>query len=171
MTLEAQAASLYWEMFSRLIPGGWGFPGRVKRGAGDPVNMMLNLGYGLLRARVHTAVFYAGLDPYAGYLHADRSGRESLTLDLMEEFRQVAVDRVVLKLLNLRAVRREGFSEGRIRQPALSRVVEAFEEEMERSFPAPGGGKVKLKRAIHRQARMVARFLVSGEEYVPFTAW
>jgi len=38
-----------------------------------------------------------GLDPYAGYLHVDRSERPSLVLDLMEEFRP-HVDHLVLRL-------------------------------------------------------------------------
>ncbi len=50
------------------------------------------------------AVSYAGLDPYAGYLHADRPGKPSLVLDLMEEFRQQVVDRTVITLLSKRVL-------------------------------------------------------------------
>ena len=42
----------------------------------------------------------AGLEPFAGFLHVDRSGKPSLVLDLMEEFRQPVVDRAILSWLN-----------------------------------------------------------------------
>jgi CRISPR-associated protein Cas1 len=45
-----------------------------------------------------------GLDPQVGFLHADRPGRSSLALDLMEELRPVLADRVALSLVNRRQV-------------------------------------------------------------------
>lgn len=36
---------------------------------------------------IRSALETVGLDPAVGYLHRDRSGRYSLALDLMEEFR------------------------------------------------------------------------------------
>jgi len=44
----------------------------------------------------------AGMDPYLGVLHAATYGRPSLVLDLMEEFRPVVVDALVLRLINRR---------------------------------------------------------------------
>src|SRR5437763_130357 len=44
---------------------------------------------------------HAGLDPFAGFLHVDRPGKPSLVLDLVEEFRQPIVDRVVIAHVNL----------------------------------------------------------------------
>lgn len=51
------------------------FPGRENRGAADPVNSLLNYGYGMLYQQVETALILAGLDPFGGFLHVDRSGR------------------------------------------------------------------------------------------------
>jgi CRISPR-associated protein Cas1 len=77
------------------MPEQYDWPGREGRGAQDPLNSLLNYGYGILYGQVEQAIILAGLDPYAGFLHADRPGKPSLTLDLIEEFRQVAIDRVV----------------------------------------------------------------------------
>ena len=41
-----------------------------------------------------------GLDPYVGFLHRPRPGRQSLALDLMEELRTVYADRFVLSCIN-----------------------------------------------------------------------
>src|SRR5438477_161295 len=75
-------------------------PGRETRGAVDPLNSALNYGYGVLYAQVEQALILAGLDPYAGFLHADRPGKPSLVLDLIEEVRQTVVDRTVIGLVN-----------------------------------------------------------------------
>ncbi|MGC9051754.1 CRISPR-associated endonuclease Cas1 [Pyrobaculum sp.] len=90
--LEGSAASIYWGAVSEAF----GVPSRDPQG-GDPFNLALNYGYGILRYAVWRQVVIHGLDPYAGYLHADRSGRPSLVLDLMEEFRP-HVDLMVLRM-------------------------------------------------------------------------
>ena len=56
----------------------------------DPVNSLLNYGYAMLRDAVEKAIINAGLNPYAGFIHADRPGKHSLTFDMMEEFRSVS---------------------------------------------------------------------------------
>ena len=44
-----------------------------------------------------------------GFLHADRPGRASLSLDLMEELRPCMADRFVLTLINNRMINPEDF--------------------------------------------------------------
>jgi len=88
MELEAQAARHYWQVFAQLLRDDYGFTGRRQDG-GDEFNVMLNYGYGLLRYVVEKSLLIHGFDPYAGFLHVDRSGKPSLTLDVMEPFRPV----------------------------------------------------------------------------------
>ena len=61
----------------------------------------------MLYGEVLTGIAVAGLEPFAGFLHSDRSGKPSLALDLIEEFRQFTVDRLVLKLF-MRKTLKEG---------------------------------------------------------------
>ena len=63
------------------------------------VNCLLNYGYAILAARVELAIARAGLLPGAGLLHAEQSGKATLSFDLMEEFRPAVVDRTVLALV------------------------------------------------------------------------
>jgi CRISP-associated protein Cas1 len=99
MNLEAQAAKTYWDAFGLLLPAG-AWLGRQHRGADDVPNACLNYGYGILYSQIEAALARAGLDSYAGFLHADRAGKPSMVFDLIEEFRQPVVDRAVLALLN-----------------------------------------------------------------------
>jgi len=100
MGLEGSGGRLYWQQIGNMLPDGLGFEGRSHQGATDGVNAALNYGYGILTAHVWGAVMNAGLEPFAGFLHVDRSGKPSLVLDLMEEFRQPIVDRAIFSWLN-----------------------------------------------------------------------
>ncbi len=84
MVLEAHAAKVYWEAARGLIVPAVDWDGRATRGAVDLVNSALNYGYGILYSHIERAVLLAGLDPYAGFVHVDRSGKPSLVLDLIE---------------------------------------------------------------------------------------
>lgn len=106
--VEGAAASVYFGAFDQLILNQkefFRFEGRSRRPPLDPVNAMLSFGYAILCGDCAAALESVGLDPYVGFLHRDRPGRESLALDLMEELRGVMVDRFVLTLINNRVVR------------------------------------------------------------------
>ena len=70
---------------------------------------MLNYSYAILASEVLKSLHMSGLDPYAGFLHADLYGRTSLVFDVMEEFRQQIVDKSVLKLINLGQIQKDDF--------------------------------------------------------------
>ena len=175
MNLEAGAARFYWSGIARVLPSELGFRGRDPGGT-DPFNVLLNYGYGILYGEVWKAVYYAGLDPFAGFLHADRPGKPSLVLDLIEEFRQQVVDRSIVSLIARRRLGDEGiFEEGlpEGEKPILSKAVrhlvaEAIVKRLgdEVAFE---GKKLALSSIILRQARKVARYLRGTiRAYTPF---
>lgn len=98
--IEENAARDYFQALDLLAPGVG--TGRTRRPPQDPVNCLLSFGYGMLRIAVHGALEQVGLDPYLGYLHGIRPGKPALALDIMEEFRPLLVDRLVLTLMNRR---------------------------------------------------------------------
>ncbi len=101
--LEGAGSAAYFGCFNQMIRNiEFEFNNRNRRPPLDPVNSLLSFGYSLLRHDVQGAVNIVGFDPYLGYLHCERYGRSSLALDLMEEFRPLVVDAVVLSTLNKR---------------------------------------------------------------------
>lgn len=167
MGAEGRAAARYWQAVAMLIPAELNWPGRETQGARDPFNAALNYGYGVLRAQVRQALLLAGLEPNAGFLHADRPGKPSLTLDLIEEFRQAVVDRTLIGQVN------RGFAigqddEGRLDGSTRKRIAEKVLERMESSEPHEGK-RQPLRHIMQLQARHIATF-VRGEraEYAPF---
>ncbi|MDR3569714.1 MAG: CRISPR-associated endonuclease Cas1 [Syntrophobacteraceae bacterium] len=107
---EGRSAVVYFEGFSKgFLAEGVTFRRRVRRPPTDPVNALLSLGYTLLFNSVMAAVCMAGFDPYLGCLHTVEYGRPSLALDLMEEWRALVVDSLVLSLFNLRTLTLDDF--------------------------------------------------------------
>jgi CRISPR-associated protein Cas1 len=111
--LEGQAAAEYFKVFNHLIidqKEDFVFIDRNRRPPLDEVNALLSFVYTLLAHDVRSALETVGLDTAVGFLHRDRPGRHGLALDLMEEFRPVIADRLVLSLINRRQLGKKGFS-------------------------------------------------------------
>lgn len=172
MGIEGRAATLYWEAVRRVLPEKYGFPGRVGRGAQDAVNAALNYGYGVLYGQVERALLLAGLDPYAGFLHTDRPGKPSLTLDFIEEFRPVVVDRTVLGMASKGIPFSQEKDSPLLTQDFRRVLVERIYQRLEATV-AFAGKTYPLRAVIQMQARHMATFLRGEREtYQPFImAW
>jgi CRISPR-associated protein Cas1 len=170
LSVEGRAAQLYWAAIKEIVPPELNWPGRRTRGAKDSLNSALNYGYGILYGQIERALVLAGLDPYAGFIHADRPGKPSLTLDAIEEFRQPVVDRTVLGLAN------KGFElkqdeEHMLAEDTRRALAEKILERLEESTERYEGKKQALRIIIQSQARHLATFLRGDRaEYVAFTS-
>ncbi len=172
MGLEGNASQEYWQAIKTVIPAGYSFPGRTGRYAGDPINAMLNYAYAILEGEVWRAVHYAGLDPYGGFLHADRPGRASLVYDLMEEFRPHLADKTVITLVSQGVVRPGDFEyeAGRciLGQNARRSLAETMEKKME-SYTHHRDRRIRWTDLVLKQAIQIAKYLRGEEtEYKPF---
>lgn len=112
--LEGSAAKQYFRVFGQLVlqqHNDFPFKERSRRPPRDRLNSLLSFLYTLLTYEVASALEAVGLDPYVGFLHADRPGRPSLALDMMEELRPVFADRLALTLVNRKQISGDGFEE------------------------------------------------------------
>lgn len=167
MGIEGQAAQIYWRALARVLPEEVHFPGRIGRGAKDPVNASLNYAYGILYGQVERCLVLAGLDPYAGFLHVDRPGKPSLTLDFIEEFRPVVVDRTVLGMFN-KGWKPEFDEHQLLTKQSRRLIAEKIHERLETPLPYEDK-RHPLRAVIQMQARHVATFLRSERlQYTPF---
>jgi CRISP-associated protein Cas1 len=164
--LEGVAGRVYWQGFKMIVEGKAEFMGRVHRGADDPLNALLNYGYGILYGHVWGAVANAGLEPFAGFLHVDRPGKPSLVLDLVEEFRQPVVDRTVIAFINLgqKAEMKEGLLDADTRKALAEKILErlASTEEFR-------GQQYQIRSIVQMQARALVSFLRGKGKYKPFS--
>ncbi|HET92276.1 MAG TPA: CRISPR-associated endonuclease Cas1 [Chloroflexi bacterium] len=175
--VEGRGAAVYFSVFRCLIQGEeWEFAGRNRRPPRDPVNALLSFGYTVLTHNVESAVRAVGLDPYIGFLHQVAYNRPSLALDLVEEFRAIVVDSVVLRCLNNQIIRPRHFyvtpdgdypviidDEGR------TLLIRELEARFNLTFKHPDTEEtVTYRRCFELQARRLARCLQSGKPYRPF---
>ncbi len=106
---EGSIAKKYFEQISKIIKDDFSFKGRNRNPAKDPFNSLLNLGYTLLYNEVITAINIKKLNPYAGFMHEDKVGHATFASDLMEEWRPVIIDSLVLNLIQNNIIRMEHF--------------------------------------------------------------
>lgn len=177
MGFEGAAAAVYFGQFPNLLITPWAesFKGRNRRPPQDPVNCLLSFGYSLLQSKVVEACLEKGFDMETGFLHETYRGRPALALDLMEEFRPVAVDRLVLAVLNQSILPKNSFEdEGknglRLRSLARQRFIREFEETMKKTVRNALTGKaLALSEAIACQAQQLKSAILERKPYFPLT--
>ncbi|ELR97562.1 type I-MYXAN CRISPR-associated endonuclease Cas4/Cas1 [Gloeocapsa sp. PCC 73106] len=102
--IEGNLAALYFgalpHLLSLNLPPAFAFEGRNRRPPKDRFNAMLSFGYSLLIKDVMNAILSVGLEPALGFYHQPRTQAPPLALDLMEIFRVLLVDMIVITSLN-----------------------------------------------------------------------
>lgn len=159
---EGQAAASYWAAVKTLLWWKPGFEGRVRRGAGDLVNSMLNYGYGILYSRLLTVLLRAGLNVYIGFLHKPQQGKAGLLYDFIEEFRAPAVDRAVFGMLNLGV---EAHTDG---DGLTDDTRHELARKVVRRLQSPTryhGESLPLEQVMELQARLLVRHIQKTEQY------
>lgn len=167
---EGAAAAAYFGAWRAALPPAWGFGGRAFYPPPDPVNAMLSFGYTLALNDVMNAVQMTGLDPYLGTFHVVEAGRPSLALDLLEEFRPLLIDRLVLDLLARNLITREQFERpaGRndavyLNQDGRTLLVDRYETLLSSAVTTARGERTSWRRVLLLQAQAVAR-VFRGEQ-------
>ncbi|MBN1216338.1 MAG: CRISPR-associated endonuclease Cas1 [Candidatus Lokiarchaeota archaeon] len=186
MGIEGRATAIYFREFGSLLPKEFKVLRRTRRPPTDPVNSLLSLGYTILLGYITTGIAAAGLELYGGFLHSDRSGKPSLALDLIEEFRQPIIDRFVARLIQKSQINTDNFENSIYGYRLKNEARDFFYKELRKEIT--GGkesellfgdnqklskekSKMKLnyKKEIVKQARMVANYLIGAtSNYVPF---
>jgi CRISPR-associated protein Cas1 len=172
--VEGHGSAAYFGVFQKLLRVPMLFAGRHRRPPTDPVNALLSLGYTLLLHQVAAAIQVVWFDPYLGFLHQPRHGRPALALDLMEEFRPIIADSVVLNVLNHHILTDRDFrnelSAVYLQNEARKTFYAKFEERLQEDIQHPYFGyRTTYRRCIELQARLLGKWL-TGEipDYQPF---
>ena len=171
--LEGDAARLYFGALASLFRPRSGardefdFHCRNRRPPRDPVNALLSFAYALLLKDVRVALVGVGFDPMVGFFHRPRAGRPALALDLMEEFRPLLCDSVVLSVINTEEVTADDFvrAAGAVALGERGRkaFLAAYERRLAQEVTHPRYGyTLSYRRVLAVQARLLAR-AVQGE--------
>jgi CRISPR-associated protein Cas1 len=174
---EGQGASLYFEVFAlhlRQQREDFNFTTRSRRPPRDAINCLLSYLYALVRHDCIAALVATGLDPFVGYLHAERPARPGLALDLMEEFRPLLADRLAITLVNRRQITKDAFvfrEGGAVEFTAAGRkaVIAAYQTRKQEVVRHPLlDQEFRIGHLMLAQARILARHLRGDiPQYLP----
>ena len=175
---EGDAANTYFGVFNHLITAqkeAFFFHVRSRRPPLDNMNALLSFLYMLLVHDASAALEAVGLDPQVGFLHAERPGRPSLALDLVEEFRPFLADRLALSLVNLRQLQGKDFERtesGSVNMSDAARkeLLTAYQKRKQEEIQHPFINEtISIGLLFHVQALLLARHLRGDlDGYPPF---
>jgi len=167
--LEGLAASKYFSCLSKILP----FDNRDKK-SNDQVNILLNYSYGILYNEIEKVCILAGLDPYFGFLHKDRYNKPSMVLDLIEEFRPVLVDKVIITLFVQKQIKEDFFEiDQETKQLILTKkgrdkIISVIIDRLDNKVHFKNK-RLSFKDILLSQARDIANsFLDESKEFEPF---
>lgn len=156
--LEGAGAAAYFAVWRLWLAPRWHFGTRVAQRGGDPINALLDFGYTLLRQSVAGLIQARGLNPWLGHLHRPKSGHMALASDLMEEFRPLLVDAVVLNSCLNHALAPEDFVQRdgawTLKPDAARSYIRDIETRMNSERQHPRTGELlDLRRIMDSQIR------------------
>jgi len=173
---EGICAKLYFSALGKLVPQEFNFEKRSKRPPLDPFNSMLSLGYTLVMYELYTAISNQGLHPYFGFFHSLRNNHPALASDLLEEWRPVLIDSLVLSLIHHREIVSEHFyhwekSDGIFLNPEGRKIfLQAYEKKM-RTMNQYITGKHSYRRSLDYQVEQYSQALMQENSSLYEPIW
>jgi CRISPR-associated protein Cas1 len=174
MGLEGVSSAAYFRCYSRMLSVDFAFEKRTRHPPLDPTNALLSLGYVLIGNEIGALVESAGFDPFIGFVHGLRYGRQSLPLDLVEEFRHPVVDGLVMTVINNGSIKKEEFNKQDngaylLDKEAFKRFLGFYEERMEKLFLyREQDSQTSYRKLFQLQAENIQKAVLNREEYQPF---
>ena len=171
---EGAAAAAYYRILRKFLKQDLGFRRRIPHPPPDPINILLSLGYTLLYNHLYASINIVGLDPYQGFFHQPKRGHAALASDLVEEWRAVIVDSIVLTVINSGEIRAQDFQDSkqgiRLSKDGLARFLKRYDARVgEEVFSPTTNFRTSYRRHFELQVRHLARvILVEDSAYQPF---
>ncbi len=179
MGYEGNAAKLYFQTLSQLVEPIFSFKGRSRRPPMDPFNSMLSLGYSILMNEFYGKIETRGLHPYFGFIHQDREKHPTLASDLMEEWRAVIVDSLVMSLVNGHEILEEHFYQDMenpgvfLTKDGMSIFIKKLENKMRQDVQYLDyiDYSVSFRRAMELQVASFSRALEEEDAEIYHPIW
>ena len=171
MGVEGVCSAIYFRAYGHMFRCKTAFPGRNRRPPKDPINVILSLTYTFLTKEIASALEAESFETYLGFLHGIRYGRKSLALDLVEEFRQPAADRLVLRLFNKQMISEYDFDiDGdiiRLREEGFKKFCVEYEKWMTQSVS--GMDPRSFRDILKEQTSQLKRAIREQTIYTPYS--
>lgn len=170
MGVEGICGAIYFTSFGHMFKCKFRFDKRTRRPPKDPINVILSLAYTLLTKEVSSALESESFEMYLGFLHGIRYGRKSLSLDIVEEFRQPVVDRLVVTLFNKQMINEYDFEQIDdsivLTEDGFKKFCKEYEKWMKK--PVHTKEKRSFRTIIRDQVSILKKAIRNKAEYTPY---
>lgn len=173
--IEGSSSGAYFAAFGKMFRKNLQFKKRVRHPSPDPVNALLSLGYVMVTNEIASCLEAMAFDPFLGFLHGIKYGRKSLSLDIVEEFRQPLIDSFTLKLANLTMFAETDFvkvSDGgvRLKDDKFKEYLKLYEERMNEHIIKKQKNNISWRELIKLQCRQLEKAILEGIDYKPYSS-
>lgn len=154
---EGIVAKYYFDSIKYLVPKTFNFLGRKKNPSTDPINSILSFCYTLLLNLFINCLENKKLNPYKSFMHVNKIGHPSLASDLMEEYRPIIVDSLVLNLVRRKIIKVDDFYKNSnyvgmlIKNDAIKIIIKKFEEKINLKKKYISENAIDTKNTIYLQ--------------------
>ncbi len=171
---EGYASKVYFEAYGKLLLNGFEFRNRVYHPPPDPVNAMLGFAYMLIFNEIAGLLSAFGFDPYLGFLHDLEYGRKSLASDLIEELRSPIADRLVMYLINKKAIGISQFTKNskgvRMNDDSRKIFLRNYDGFMTTEFLERRTNKlIDFRQVVRTRVENLEDTVLERSKYLPFT--
>ncbi len=177
MGYEGISAREYFGGLGKIVRPEFYFSHRTKNPPQDHFNALLSFGYSLLYKELYGMVESKGLNPFFGFIHEDKEGHPALVSDLIEEWRTIIIDSMVMSLVNGNEISiDEDFEAADSEHPfyltfsGRMKVIAKYNQKMETTTTYMDGySSLSYRRAIDSQIRSLIYVIEDGnvDRYSP----
>lgn len=174
MAIEGNIRGYYYNSFNKILKGKvFEFKERTKRPPKDRLNALISFGNSLLYTVVLSEIYKTHLDPRIGYLHTTNFRRFSLNLDVAEIFKPIIIDRIIISLVNKKALQKKHFDDSLnkvyLNEKGRQIFIEEFDKRLKQTIKYKNIKKrVSYRRLIRMELYKLEKHLLGENEYTPY---
>lgn len=176
MSYEGNIRNQYYKAFNSIIDNSmFKFETRTRQPPETMIDALISFGNSLLYTVTLSEIYKTHLDPRIGFLHSTNFRRFTLNLDVSEIFKPVLVDRTIFTLLNKNILKQSHFIKELngvyLNEEGRKEFVKEFQSKLDTTIShSKLRRNVSYRTLIRMELYKLEKYLMEGEEYVPFEA-
>lgn len=176
MGIEGNIRDMYYALLDKILIEPFKIIKRERRPPKNYTNALISFGNQLLYTLIVKHIYYTQLNPSISYLHEPFYRRFSLALDVSEIFKPFFVDRLILKLINLKIIKEEHFRKELngilLNEYGKKIFIKEFENRKSSViYHKTLKRKVKYETLIRLELYKLIKHLLDIKKYKPFMIW
>ncbi len=172
MGVEGNIHVEYLKLLDTKLPDDFKILTRTRMPPRNYTNSMMSYLYSVLYGVIASEIFSTHLSSSISFLHEPSERRTSLALDVAEIFRPVLCDRVILKLINLKIMKKTDFIDDNgiyLNQTGKKKILQEFEEKLrETVYSSSVKRKVSNKFLIRLELYKIEKQIMENKKYKPY---